>query len=293
MNFFDKNYTNILNNRDGINLLPSGLKGGSDGLLINSLFNQNKKISNNLIPNIYDILIVFGITNLDNIINGITTAAVEVPDKCPDENKLIELIKKRNNIASSLNVIYQSVDTLNNTFIGLGAITSTAELLVNLLYSVPLPLTFSTLGVTNLSSNSVQDLKQKISKYKNLSLGASYVLTMIAQNLKRSNLLITEIDRLIVSCSKEKNISFTKINKEINKLTNDTTLKEIKDNQITYKGFTLDILTEENSDFPRRYAVAKDRKGVIVIKGNPSFTSNVEVLIEEIKFIIDTQNLTT
>ena len=58
-----------------------------------------------------------------------------------------------------------------------------------------------------------------------------------------------------------------------------------------YKGFALEIVEDKNSpEIARRhYAEAKNNKGVVVAKSASSFSSNTEVLIDELKFLIDTQ----
>ena len=55
--------------------------------------------------------------------------------------------------------------------------------------------------------------------------------------------------------------------------------------------YTLSIQIDETSDFvaPKRYAVAKDFRGIIVLQGPKSFASSPQVLIEELKFRIDRQ----
>jgi hypothetical protein len=65
-------------------------------------------------------------------------------------------------------------------------------------------------------------------------------------------------------------------------------------NTNTYKGFKLEIVLDDKNDtrFPKRYAVAKTPNGIIVLRGEPSFASSVDVLLDEIKFIIDRDNLT-
>lgn len=65
---------------------------------------------------------------------------------------------------------------------------------------------------------------------------------------------------------------------------------------VVYRGFTFAILEENDPNFvvagnKRRYAVAYDRSGFIVLKSTPSFTLDPEVLVEELKLIIDEQNL--
>lgn len=59
-------------------------------------------------------------------------------------------------------------------------------------------------------------------------------------------------------------------------------------NGITYK---LDIIKDPQSPAiaPRRFAVALDDEGVIVLRGPKSFSSSVDILLDEIKFRIDNQ----
>ena len=55
--------------------------------------------------------------------------------------------------------------------------------------------------------------------------------------------------------------------------------------------YRLYIIPDENSPSiaPRSYAIAKDPSGVTVLKGPKSFSSDVDVLLDEIKFRIDNQ----
>lgn len=61
----------------------------------------------------------------------------------------------------------------------------------------------------------------------------------------------------------------------------------------TYNGFVFEILIDTNNTtkFIKRYAVAKTQSGVILLKGESSFSSSIQVLIDELKFIIDRDNL--
>ena len=65
------------------------------------------------------------------------------------------------------------------------------------------------------------------------------------------------------------------------------------DGEVTYKGYTLLIKEDprnrtENLPAPLRYA-AGFIGGVQVIRGDSSFSSSTDVLIQELKFIIDNQ----
>lgn len=65
---------------------------------------------------------------------------------------------------------------------------------------------------------------------------------------------------------------------------------------VVYNGFTFSIVEENDPNFvvagnKRRYAVALDRSGFVVLQSTPSFTLDPNVLIEELKLEIDKRNL--
>lgn len=65
---------------------------------------------------------------------------------------------------------------------------------------------------------------------------------------------------------------------------------------VIYRGFEFAIYEENDPKFvvagnKRRYAVALDRSGFVVLQSRPSFTLDPEVLVEELKLIIDERNL--
>lgn len=60
-----------------------------------------------------------------------------------------------------------------------------------------------------------------------------------------------------------------------------------------YKGFTFDIKIKKTIEgTPLKYAVALDSRKIEVLEGKPSFASDTTLLIQELKTVIDSQNLT-
>ena len=57
------------------------------------------------------------------------------------------------------------------------------------------------------------------------------------------------------------------------------------------RNYFLEVIEEQfnTGPVPRRTAVARDNIGVIILRGQPSFSSDTSVLIEELKFRIDNQ----
>jgi hypothetical protein len=107
--------------------------------------------------------------------------------------------------------------------------------------------------------------------------------------------LLNLLDSLVGKCASEDNISYEQINSDIlNLLPNQSSLNPIiNPTQNFYKGFTIDVVTEESqlSNYPQRRAVAYNKFGIIILKGPLSFSSDPEVLIDELKYIIDSQDL--
>ena len=50
------------------------------------------------------------------------------------------------------------------------------------------------------------------------------------------------------------------------------------------------LMIKANTDIAQqRVAVAKNRSGVVILRGQPSFSSDTQVLLDEIKFRLDNQ----
>ena len=63
---------------------------------------------------------------------------------------------------------------------------------------------------------------------------------------------------------------------------------------VEVNGFTLEIESNQPSEelpVPRRRAIAKDSSGIVVLKGEYSYTADPQILIEELKFYIQTNDL--
>ena len=56
-----------------------------------------------------------------------------------------------------------------------------------------------------------------------------------------------------------------------------------------YRGYILEIREDQNTlgIAPRRYAVALDSNGIVVLEGQKSYSSSTDILIQELKFRID------
>ncbi len=100
---------------------------------------------------------------------------------------------------------------------------------------------------------------------------------------------------MIQQCANEQDVPFEAINDELNifvnqstGISNSTVIQATQEGN-TYKNFKLEIKLDEASTnkYPRRFAQALNRQGVPVLKTDSSFASDPQVLLDQLRFIID------
>ncbi len=240
---------------------------------------------------------------------GVSVKSSKIEDslnkkQCPDPDKLLNIIKRRNKIVNQLNNLYKAIDRLSKILTALSgflelikiAFSLTQLARKNLIVStatiippaiVPGPVIASLVTLKDAEDN----IGPKINKIVGLVSGATFVLLMLAALLKQVIELLKILDQLIQECSQSQNIPLEQLSPDLVAVSSFS--DDVYNGDYSYKGFTFEIKedTKDNNKYAKRYAVAKDSFGVVVLKGESSFSSSTEILIEELKFIIDRDNL--
>lgn len=259
--------------------------------LKNRVLNFVKVIQNRLFPLAIGLLILFGITKLAQIDRA----------KCPNNALLKECIRRRNSIVRQLNQIY-GVIILNTALVGLFLYLSTfftsGKIAIG---SIPFPVAVPPgVGVPySLISKleKIQQLFEKLSDInKELKKALIIALIFLIASLILILLYLKKIDELINKCSGG-SIPMAEINNELLALTTGQTLEGEPVIQ-NVNGFKMDVVVDENSKqgfgegvLYSRYAVAKNSTGITILKGEPSFSADSQILIDELSFYIRNNNL--
>jgi hypothetical protein len=238
---------------------------------------------------------------LDLLLSNITLPN----DLCLPENQLNEFIIQRNNIVNTLNQINKYLD-LTTSAIGITSTTldtllSTARTLRGLKPAAiaatatsPAPGPFASLV---LQANELLDnLKfdalgnSKLNKLKIIIDGTAVPISLTSRFISNAIVALGLIDVILKKCSP--NSTLSPISQNLIDIT-EAQLKSLQTtNDITYKGFIIEI--EEvpfNDKITRRKAVGKNSQGIPLIETELSFTTNPQILINELKLIIDRDNL--
>lgn len=239
-------------------------------------------------------------------LQGLIQKYIPNPGVCPDSVTLNELIVQRNNIVQSLNNIGVRIDQLGTSITGvsnflnliLGLLTTievatvAASAAAKLLPTVP--------GIIPAALNDAQTLIRKItfdqlgnsrlSKIQGVLNSSALVISIIGTYVLTAKTLINTIDLYINQCQVNPNIIPT--SDAINSIADAQLQAQKTQNQITYNGFIIEI--EEVPYTPtvtRRRAIGRNQLGIVLIQTELSFTTDNQTLINELKLIIDRDNL--
>jgi hypothetical protein len=239
-------------------------------------------------------------------LQGLIQKYIPNPDICPSSITLNELISQRNNIVVSLNSIGLRVSQLGESITGisnflnitLGVITTidTASIIASaaakLIPLIP--------GAIPAALNDAQTLIRKItfdqkgnsrlSKVQSSISNSALVISILGTYILTAKELIDQIDKYINQCNI--NSELESISKDINDIASAQLQAQQTNNQITYNGFIIEI--EEVPFTPtvnRRRALGKNQQGIVLIQSELSFTTDNQTLINELKLIIDRDNL--
>lgn len=248
---------------------------------LNNTINNLKSI---LIPSILGLIARFGVTNALDYINGKTS---NIDPSCPQNSEVLtELINKRNKLAKQLNNLYKTVDSTTKALGLLDATITTFSTTFNFLKSLPIP---TPLPPAPSLVPPIQDLKpgidSNIKKFSTISSGVLILLTTLRDSIQQALNLLKLLDQFIQNCTDEAELD--SINEEL-RVTNQQQPPQVT--QIN--GFTMGIETENTTNnLKRKRAIAKNTQGVILLRGEYSFSSSDQILIDELIFYIQTNDL--
>ena len=261
-----------------------------------------------LLPAVLALIAKFGIAKAKEILGKKLS---EIDFTCPpniDElNKLIEnknkLTKQLNNLFKTLNNIKVGVEVADK-FITVGNIVAqTLSTIILLLPTVPFAPPLSaplTTKIPKKQGNSIEFkdaieiIADVLGKMKILSSSLLLILKILIEILQEILNYMALLDMLIQDCAGSDILA----NQETisNDLLKATQEQLLQGNPIVsnINGFILDVVTVKNSNntqITRRRAIAKNKAGVILLQGEPSFSSNDQILINELAFYIEQNNL--
>lgn len=256
--------------------------------LRNTVLKPATVVQTKLLPLAFKLMAIFGIAKLEK--------RNQEQARCPSNLVLRDLIRQRNSVVRQINNIYAVIAAnfvLAGIFLYLSTFLKGISISVSNLpfpvssppgVGVPYSLISKLEGIQDLLEQ-LTDTNKELKKQLIIALIFLIIcLIIILRHLKR-------IDELIEYCSGD--IEMVEINAELLALQaqsgkqGNTVLQNVN-------GFDLSVEVVDKTqvgDLYRRQAIAKNAKGITILKGEPSFSAEDQILLDELAFYIVNNNL--
>ena len=260
--------------------------------LINFIKNQIKILLKTMLPAVLGMLAAFGIDKLQDSLKGKTEA-------CPRPSKLDDLIKLRNKIVTQLNNISKILDILIVSVGITQGLMGVLKITFNILLALPIPLPpFVPSNIVQGTANIIQSLQKLVDKFSNINITILIALMIIKSVIALILSLLKTLDTLLIFCNPniDTSIQLIKLDPVLITLQDELNPEVQTDNTLIRKlnGFTLEVQVIDNDaigELKRKQAVAKNSQNIIMIKGEPSFSAEEQILLDELEFHIKSNNL--
>ena len=277
------------------------------GIDINTILNalpEDKKVKG--LQKLGQILIQKG-TELDSQLPSSITNLVSqfTPGSCPDSVILQSIVEKRNNIVGKLNTVGQSLNVITSTYTGVSSFLDVVLFSISNLKNIKIGVSAAAkaipFGLPGAIPASLSDLGDATDRLTFDNLGNSKLqkqkdgidsliipIAIFSKTIQNIITLLNSLDNLIIGCNPTSTLD--PLSDTIIQTTNNQTQADV--NGGSYKGFSFQI--EEvpfSSTVNRRRAIALNQQGISLLQTQLSFTTNNQTLINELKLIIDRDNL--
>ena len=271
---------------------PEGLKLKGSAKLPLLIFNLSSQIPEIIQPSL----------------EGLIQKYIPNTNVCDSNININEFLIQRNNIVSSLNNIGDKVNKLGTSITG---ISNFLDLTLGVISAVDIASTAISLaakavplipGAVPAALNDIQTFirkttfdqagNSKLSKSQGIINSSALVISITGVYILKTIELLDQIDNYMNTCFPEIKNDLTLISKDVKSIADSQKKAQQTLNQITYNGFIIDI--EEIPYTPtvtRRKAVGRNAQGITLIQTELSFTTDTQTLINELKLIIDRDNL--
>jgi hypothetical protein len=223
---------------------------------------------------------------------------------CPTPATLQSILDKRNNLVNFLNNQQTKVDNIKGTVNISGDLANflqqTSEVLtltsfvinqaIKVIPLIPGAVVSVAKDIDTINESLKFDFngEARLPKLQAPVSNISVPVNMFSNLLTKLIAILGAFDQLITTCNPELENSLVKFSDSV---LSDTANQVIADGN-TYKGFRLEIETFPYTDtVDRNRAVGKNADGITLISSELSFASDPQVLVEELKLIIDRDNL--
>jgi len=232
---------------------------------------------------------------------------------CPNPNSptIVKIITIRNGLVVSLNSIGKQLNNITQAITSLSTFLSLTEIVLTSLDTVKTLLSAgskfipSPPGVPGAITSGLADLESiirkklftptgeaRLPKIAGDIAGAAIPISIINIYIQQLVGILSALDIKLKQCIPDRVNDLISLSDTIVSIAAQQTLANQTINETTYNGFLIEIETIPYTPTVNRYrAVGKNQSGIILVATELSFTLEPQILINELKLIIDKDNL--
>ena len=274
----------------------------SDFLFQERLYKIKLNLKSKVIPLIYNIAAQYGVSQLNILIEKykgeLTQEAINELKEiitCPPQEDINALILVKNKLVKQLNISYNSIQKSSKLLSLNDEIVTGLDITYKVLKFLPVPTAVAGVGIPISVVNNVQDAKDFLKglkgKLSSTNTGITSVINPLEDTLTKVISYLNFIDKLTQICSPDINSTQTQVSVELTALTSQQSNQQ-SPIVTNVNGFEMGVETEPTTNIlKRRRAIARNAGGVIMLTGEWSFSSIDQILIDELVFYIQQNNL--
>jgi hypothetical protein len=264
---------------------------------LNLSISELKKL---VIPLVLGLIAQYGLSKVQEMIAEVEANGGELTENikqqivCPFQDALLKIISLKNKLVHQLNNVLNKINSVSQTLQISDTTVQSLDSAFQILKVLPTPTAIGGVGIPISVINTVQDVKtflnNNIGKIKQGSGALSTILGLLVDVLTQVISFLNLLDKITQFCSQGE-INQEQISKEL------TALTQQQSNQLSpvvtnVNGFEMGVETENvNQPLKRRRAIARNKQGIVMLKGEWSFSSINQILIDELVFYIQQNNL--
>ena len=257
--------------------------------------NLVKQIKTVLLPQVLTLIAAFGISKAKDALGK---KFGDMNATCPANlDELNALIKQKNKLTKALNNIYNFLKTVKVGVETLDKTITVADILVNTLSTLYNFAPIAGFGAPDFSkpvTPIIDRVKDELKKYKLISSSTLIILTILIQILQIILDYLKLLDSLIQGCAIEGQLPQEQLSQDLLEATQEQS-QQLSPVVTNINGFEMSVVPVNNitvGGLKRRQAIARNPSGIIMLRGEPSFSSNDQILIDELVYYIQSNNLT-
>jgi hypothetical protein len=247
-----------------------------------------------LIPQVLTLIAAFGISKAKDFI-GKEFSSMNAT--CPANlEELNAIIRRKNKLTKALNNIMKFLKTVRVVVAAIAGVVTVLDIVIKVLKPVYFVFPVAGFGAPDFSRPIkfiIENIDKIAAKFGVITLSTLLVITILIQELQRVLNYLSLLDTLVEGCAIEGQLPQEQLSSDLLEATQEQS-GQLSPVVTNVNGFEMSVISVDNvtvEGLKRRKAIARNKAGVIMLEGEPSFSSNDQILIDELVYYIETNDL--